>query len=277
MQVQQFTAVADFLTQAEEYLLAQESRNGLALGLCRALQQGRYQEHPPLLAVVRDDQGRPAATAVRTPPHNLVVYSHQEACQPAMAALAGALAGETLPGVFGPAAVARAFADARQRPYRPGMRQGAYELRRVIPPPQPPPGQMRPAGPDDKPWLVDWVAGFHEDALSAITAEQAAEVVDRHLGAETLFLWQDGRPVSMAAKTRETRHGRTVSLVYTPPAWRGRGYATALVAALSQRLLDEGYAFCTLFTDLANPTSNHIYQKIGYEWVAEFHVYTFTD
>jgi hypothetical protein len=60
-----------------------------------------------------------------------------------------------------------------------------------------------------------------------------------------------------------------VGPVYTPPAERRRGYAGALVAALSQRLLDEGREFCFLFTDLANPTSNHVYQEIGYEPVCE--------
>jgi hypothetical protein len=63
--------------------------------------------------------------------------------------------------------------------------------------------------------------------------------------------------------------------VYTPAELRGRGYATACVATLSQQLLAEGYLFCTLFTDLSNPVSNHIYEKIGYTAVADFHEYYF--
>jgi predicted GNAT family acetyltransferase len=66
-----------------------------------------------------------------------------------------------------------------------------------------------------------------------------------------------------------------ISLVYTPPDLRQRGYATACVASLSQMLLDEGWQFCTLFTDLANPTSNSIYRKIGYKPVGDFHDYLF--
>jgi predicted GNAT family acetyltransferase len=57
--------------------------------------------------------------------------------------------------------------------------------------------------------------------------------------------------------------------VYTPPGRRGRGYATALVAALSAELLAAGRRFCFLYTDLANPTSNRIYQRIGYERVCD--------
>jgi predicted GNAT family acetyltransferase len=63
--------------------------------------------------------------------------------------------------------------------------------------------------------------------------------------------------------------------VYTPPALRGRGYASALVAAVSQAQLDAGRRFCFLFTDLANPTSNRIYQDIGYEAVCDVDEYRF--
>ncbi len=90
-----------------------------------------------------------------------------------------------------------------------------------------------------------------------------------------LFLWQDGEPVSMAAKARPTRHGTTVILVYTPPALRGRGYATACVASLSQTLLDSGRLFCTLFADRANPISNHLYERIGYRPIGSFTELTF--
>jgi predicted GNAT family acetyltransferase len=112
---------------------------------------------------------------------------------------------------------------------------------------------------------VEWMVGF-----SAVTPEgplarnEARERAEAMIDAGRLYLWHDGAPVSMAWRARPTRHGITVSGVYTPPALRRRGYATSCVAALSQLLLDEGYAYCTLYTDLANPTSNHIYQEIGY-------------
>ena len=63
--------------------------------------------------------------------------------------------------------------------------------------------------------------------------------------------------------------------VYTPPELRGHGYASAVVAALSQRLLDAGHQYCALYTDLANPTSNSIYQKIGYTPVSDAVEYAF--
>jgi hypothetical protein len=75
-------------------------------------------------------------------------------------------------------------------------------------------------------------------------------------------------PVTIAALARSTRRGVTVNAVYTPPEQRGRGHASALVAALSEEGLRRGKEFCVLYTDLANPTSNAIYQRIGYRPIA---------
>ena len=75
--------------------------------------------------------------------------------------------------------------------------------------------------------------------------------------------------------TRPTRNGVSVGGVYTPPELRRKGYATACVAALSALLLDRGHSFCVLYTDLANPTSNSIYQKIGYRPVTDSAVHRF--
>ena len=66
-----------------------------------------------------------------------------------------------------------------------------------------------------------------------------------------------------------TPHGIRIGAVYTPPVLRGRGYASACVAAASQSQLDAGRTRCFLLTDLANPTANHIYQAIGYRPVRD--------
>ena len=79
----------------------------------------------------------------------------------------------------------------------------------------------------------------------------------------------------MAAKLRPTERGTSVGLVYTPPESRNKGYATSCVEELSRNILRSGQAFCTLYTDLANPTSNSIYMKIGYRPVCDSVEYTF--
>ena len=77
------------------------------------------------------------------------------------------------------------------------------------------------------------------------------------------------QPVSLACFGGPTPNGIRIGAVYTPPAHRGRGYGTAVTAAVSQLNLDRGRRFCFLYTDLANPTSNAIYQRIGYEPVCD--------
>jgi predicted GNAT family acetyltransferase len=81
----------------------------------------------------------------------------------------------------------------------------------------------------------------------------------------------------MAFRSRPTLTGISIGSVYTPPEWRGKGYASACVAALSQLCLDSGYRFCMLFTDLSNPTSNKIYQQIGYRPIGESREFRFGD
>lgn len=88
-------------------------------------------------------------------------------------------------------------------------------------------------------------------------------------------MWDDGQPVSLAGYSGPTPHGIRVGPVYTPPAQRGKGYASACVAALSRLLLDGGRAYCFLFTDMGNPTSNPIYQAIGYRPVCDVDEYRF--
>jgi predicted GNAT family acetyltransferase len=73
----------------------------------------------------------------------------------------------------------------------------------------------------------------------------------------------------MAVAKGATRHGTRVGYVYTPPERRRRGYASALVAQVSQRMLSDGFRFCVLYTDLSNPTSNAIYARLGYEPIAD--------
>ena len=83
-----------------------------------------------------------------------------------------------------------------------------------------------------------------------------------------VVLWEDERTVSLAAFGNPTPNGIRIGPVYTPPEHRRHGYASALVAELSARLLAER-RFCFLFTDLANPTANRIYEQIGYRRVCE--------
>jgi predicted GNAT family acetyltransferase len=135
------------------------------------------------------------------------------------------------------------------------------------------PGVMRVAGPSDVQLIADWRAAFEREALGEASPADALATAEHRVAAGDVYLWVDGEPRSMAARARPTTRGIAVNAVYTPPEWRRRGYATACVARLSAQLLDEGREFCVLYTDLANPTSNAIYARIGYRGLRDFALY----
>ena len=82
-----------------------------------------------------------------------------------------------------------------------------------------------------------------------------------------LYLWVEEELASMAMSTGRTPNDVRISMFYTPPNFRCRGYTTACVAQLSAELLARGMKLCFLYTDLSNSTSNSIYQRIGYHSV----------
>ncbi len=282
MPVTIYLNATDFLRDAQPYLEKQEAANNLMLSICLRLQ--RYPERikaAPYLATVHDEKGLIVATVMTPPPpHKLLLYADQEECQEAARMVLHDLLdhGWTVPGVFGPTRVAEQFAAAwaaiSGKSAKPGMFQRVYELRKVNHP-QYSPGSMRVVTEADLPLITEWAYQFTLDCFGSADQAEAAELAQRRVGDRDVYLWEDGQPVSMAAKARPTINGITVNLVYTPPQFRRRGYATSCVARLSQLLLDSGWKFCTLFTDLANPTSNDIYQKVGYTPVCDFNEYIF--
>src|SRR5690606_19300246 len=137
-------------------------------------------------------------------------------------------------------------------------------------------GILRLADENDLEFVAQGMYDFEIDTglNDAPNKEKCYEAIRNRLPEKNIFLWEDkGKVVSMAAKSRPTQNGATVNLVYTPKELRKKGYATSCVAALSQHLLDSGYKFCSLFTDLANPISNSIYMKIGYKPVGDYDGY----
>jgi uncharacterized protein len=125
---------------------------------------------------------------------------------------------------------------------------------------------------------VAWLDAFTAEAVRGIPVTDAAEAADRYLrrAGRVAYIWEDaGEMVSLAGVNGPTPRGIRIGPVYTPPHLRGRGYASNLVAVVSQHQLDAGRSFCFLFTDLTNPTSNAIYQAIGYSPVVDVDQYQF--
>lgn len=124
--------------------------------------------------------------------------------------------------------------------------------------------------------LIDWIRAFTSEAIGENEPKpNYRDICDRRLRQNSLYLWQNDVPVSMAGFSGATPNGIRINAVYTPPEYRRKGYASSCVAALSRSLLNKGHKYCFLFTDLANPTSNSIYQKIGYKPVCDVSNYRF--
>ena len=273
--VDRFNDATMFLARVEDFLGRREAEHNLLFGILDSLGRGATGlEAPPYLAAVVDHEAV-VGVALRTPPFNLLLSEID--AEPAIAAVVADLIDEDepLPGVTGPVTIARDFAASWAA--RTGVvtgirtRERIFRLTRVIPPLQVP-GAMRLADHTDADLLVTWLRAFSTEALPSAPAGDARATVDRwlRLGTKRNYVWElDGLPVSWTSMGGRTPHGTRIGPVYTPPEHRGRGYASALVAAVSQVPLDEGLQFCFLFTDLANPTSNHIYQAIGYEPVSD--------
>jgi uncharacterized protein len=152
----------------------------------------------------------------------------------------------------------------------------AFELRAVRRP-RMPAGRFRSATAADSEALARWFVAFGADIHERISPAEAARIVARLESGTDLTVWElDGAVVSMAAVTRRTPWSSCIGFAYTPPELRRRGFASAVVAELSQRELDAGRRWCSLFTDLANPTSNHIYAEIGYEPRCDFRQFSLT-
>lgn len=279
------SSAAHFLERMEPLLLAQEARYGLMLGIALTVlhQPEFYSRNVPYFAIAEDEEGI-AAAACMTPPYGLIVYCERAENEPGLRALAEALLaqGWTLPTVNGPEPICTHFAalwsEMAKVRSEVSVRERTFELRQVIHPTYSP-GQMRQATMDDLELLVQWHLAFIEEALHGVeqaTAEESRRKLQTRIEQGMLYVWEDGEIVSWTGTTRPTTHGICIGPVYTPPQFRGRGYASSCVAAVSRRMLDQGYEFCTLFTDLANPTSNHIYQAIGYRPVCDYTVYSFS-
>ena len=119
--------------------------------------------------------------------------------------------------------------------------------------------------------MVEWYLAFIAESDIEETPDAARRSAISRIERNLLSVWDDdGAPVSLIGRTVAVAGVPRIGPVYTPPALRGRGYASTAVAALSRRLLDRGARRVVLFTDLGNPTSNKIYAEVGYRRVADY-------
>ncbi|WP_373540683.1 GNAT family N-acetyltransferase [Chamaesiphon sp.] len=234
----------------------------------------RYPDPPYLVRV--EDKGAIVAAAIRTPPHKLLLSKAKNL--EALTLIAQDLHQEPLPGVIGLVPDVKTFLQVWQQitgqAWRLSIVDKIHQLREVQPVATIP-GYLRLATERDRTLLIEWLPAFIAE-IGEVMGTDLDRVVDHRLKTQSTYIWEDDTiPVSLAAGRQRSQNVGLIGSVYTPPAHRRKGYATACVAALSQKLLDEGCDRCFLLTDTANPTSNHIYQQIGYVPVCDWYEYAF--
>jgi len=263
--------IARYTTDAAEYLnrvgvfLRQRPVEHSVLLSTAASRVGTVGEtaEPNLWLWVEDDEDV-VATAQHTPPHGAYLSTGPAE---AVRTLSHALwqMRPALPGVAGLEPAPQDFATEWSRlggpQATPSMRMGLYAADEVNIPPAIP-GRLRLATHSDTSVLLSWSKQFF--AESGATASGNDEIGQR-IEAGLLVVWEvEGALVSMAATTVAQGGVSRVHLVYTPAEYRRRGFASACVATLTARELATPGRTCMLYTDLANPTSNGIYQAVGY-------------
>ncbi|PEB79846.1 GNAT family N-acetyltransferase [Bacillus cereus] len=267
IQLHVYEEVLRFKEDVTPFLEKNEQENNLILGVLQVVQE------PIFMAVAK--QGEEIAVVFLQTVEKQMIVATSEIAEEDIVELAKKLTKvyPDIPGFIGNKKVIQKLAEEiailEQKKIVVGMEQGVYELKRVkkkwnkdeI---------FRTINSDELPLIEKWIYQFCEDVKLPTTKEEAKQTAHTLITTNRLFgLEVGGKLVSVAAKTRPTTNNITVNFVYTPKEERKKGYASNCVAALSQRMLDEGYKTTTLYTDLANPTSNKIYQEIGYEQIME--------
>jgi predicted GNAT family acetyltransferase len=280
MKLIRYDNAVDFLKEAQCYLEINEAANNIILGSCLRLANNKNDaEKQPCFATIKDERGLLLA-AMLTPPFPITIYSHNLECSKELELIVNDLIEEKweVSGVIAPVKLSKTFADLWTKKTNSvlieGLNMRAYELEKVNNVPIIT-GKFRVAKEEDLEIISKWIVDMEAEEGSNISAERAMEITEDKIKDKQLFIWEDKSPVSMACTARPTANGIVVNMVYTPKEFRKRGYATSCVAALSEYLLHQGYKFCSLFTDLSNPTSNDIYIKIGYKAICDFKGYKF--
>jgi len=274
MEFKLYKNVNSFYDATYDTLMRHEAQNLIPLGNIIIGKEGKFTQgwrNPAdwVMATVSDESGI-RLTGIMTPPHNLALYATDNVIDDAaIACMIEGLADYEIPGVMTEKALAERYASMTKKPHEVTVRLRIFELEKVNPK-IPKIGRLRSANESDMFFLPYWLEAFYGECRERRPEHvQNAEVYLERIKQYAVLEDDEGLPVSIAAVNREMVTVCGIASVYTPPYFRGKGYASSIVAQLSQRQLDRGFAKCVLYTDLANPTSNSIYMKIGYKAIAD--------
>jgi predicted GNAT family acetyltransferase len=269
-----------FVDRVQPWLLRDPVLHNVMLSELAA-RRGTRDDRPAHWIRAVDEAGEVVGAAMHTPPYGLMIGQVTEAVAHALADHAAAHLGR-LPGAFATDAVsahfAARYAEVTGTAARPRRRSRVFRLDTDPVPPFEIPGRAREATAADRDLLIAWTGAFVAEAEARDEPVDNSRPIDHRLAQDRglLWLWEDGGgPVAMAWITPPVGGMARINAVYTPRERRGRGYASGCVAAASRHAQTALASTCMLYTDLANPTSNKIYQALGYRAVADVREWVF--
>jgi predicted GNAT family acetyltransferase len=274
MQVVKYSSAKEFLEANGSALVKNEAANSIILGYATNQTNGvETAMSTDFFAVVEDDI--PILPAMFTPEAVPLLADGPEDASRILARYFYPSSPQPT-GVTGPKDVALAFADEWERLTNCDLElhhnTRLYDCKTVARLDLPA-GSVRQATQDDFELVKKWRYEFKRDANTPLGTSD--EQITLHIKQGRYYFWVTDLPVSMALLARETVNGATIGAVYTPGEYRNHGYATAVTSAVTQIILDSGKKYATLYADLDNPTSNSIYQKMGYSPVMDATVWNF--
>jgi predicted GNAT family acetyltransferase len=261
----------EYAAAAEGFLRADAVRNTVPLAVLDTLRVrglDAYGEEPPAFGWWHDGDAV-AGILSHTPPYPLYLSQvPAEAVHEAVRLLAGRPSRPE--GIHADQPVAEEFASAWTRvaggTSRVEMRQRLYRLEGLRTPEPPPEGKPRLATEADRDLVLAWHEAFRRESGGVF----GVGAIDDRIAHRGFVLWEaGGTTVSLAGRTRVVEGMARIGPVYTPPEHRRRGFGAMATAAVTEAALEAGARDVVLFTDLANPTSNGIYQELGYRPVTD--------
>ncbi|MCL2165522.1 MAG: GNAT family N-acetyltransferase [Oscillospiraceae bacterium] len=279
MRFERYDTTEAFSNDVLEILLENEAQNNIPISIANSKSGDTSQW---LLGSVKETNGNVVLIAAYTPPFNIVLFETGNRPNPEAVKLLSAelkSMGLVLPGVSAEQGLSQRFAEsyAGSDGYYLHLSMNVMRLDKLNAI-QKAPGSCRLLREDDLFYVPYWESAFGQEAqILTFDFPTIVKNLKESLDKENYFIWEDGHPVSQAVHARKTQNGAVVNHVFTPPHYRGKGYASSLVAELSRVLLERGNKFCCLFADANNPVSCGIYRKIGYYDVCNLSEIKFKD
>ena len=276
MEARFYDDAADFWAVTQDLFEAERVKHTTVLSVVDAVLNAPQQNAAPLVLVtLHDEAGSLSGAAMRTPPWPMALSGVPVDGVPLLVKELLQRHPE-LDSVMGPRDVTEAFASAwataTDHDVRTVLDLRLYRLAELTVPQVE--GGPRIATEDDLEVAAQHWLGFSTESPGHrhTTAADAEETVRRQfaLGGATVLWEVDGTVVSSAAVKVPNVGASRIGPVYTPPEHRRRGYAAAATAEAAQWARRAGAQEVLLYTDLANPTSNGVYQRIGFRPVADY-------